>query len=592
MKKAGFSAEKAGAVEVAAGSNGQIMPPVMGAAAFLMAEYTGIPYAQIIKHAFIPALLAYFSLFYIVHLEALKLGMEGAKRPPSALSGKIIRAALLISSSIIVICLVYYLLAWIPKAFGAYSFLAFGAFLIIGYAVLLIVSVKFPELPQGDSDLLLEYHEVTPVLMSGLYFLLPTAVLVWGLMIMEMSPGLAAYRACLLMIFIMLTQRPFAAFVKKESVSAAFKDSVARLLTSLVNGAKNMVPIGLATATAGVIVGTISLTGVGQVLANLVEVVSGGYLPAILIMTAILAIILGMGLPTTANYIIVSTLLANVIYTCSAAHGLAIPILAVHLFCLYFGVMADATPPVALAAFAASGISGGDPFRTGVQGVVYELRTAILPFVFLFNQEILLFNIQNPFHFLWVLLTSALACMAFASVTQRYMFVKTRWWEIVLLLAAVVSLFRPDILQDKVYPPYTEAPPEKVISSIEKLPPGVDMRLHLLTELETGDFKEQIVVLPSSGDDLEAKLLSAGIELSFRDDKLMIDNVAINSPLEKLGINMFDPTEVLGLELPNSRPDKWLFGVPGLFFLLVVFLTQTRRKRRKAALNKAGEASS
>jgi hypothetical protein len=299
-------------------------------------------------------------------------------------------------------------------------------------------------------------------------------------------------------------------------------------------------------------------------------------------MTAILAIILGMGLPTTANYIIVSTLLANVIYTCSAAHGLAIPILAVHLFCLYFGVMADATPPVALAAFAASGISGGDPLRTGVQGFIYELRTAILPFVFLFNQEILLFNIQNPFHFLWVLITSALACAAFASVTQRYMFVKTRWWEIILLIAAVISLFRPDMLQDKAYPPYTEAPPPMVLSSIEKLPPGADMRLHLRTELESGAFKEQIVVLPLEGDNLAAKLRSAGIELAFQGEKLMIDNVAINSPLEKLGINMFDPTEVLGVELPNSRPDKWLFGIPGLFFLLVVLFTQMRRKRKGA----------
>jgi TRAP transporter 4TM/12TM fusion protein len=582
MKKVGFSAEKAGAVEVAAGSNGQIMPPVMGAAAFLMAEYTGIPYAQIIKHAFIPALLAYFSLFYIVHLEALKLGMEGAQRPPSSISGRILRAALLLSSSIVIICLVYYLLAWIPKVFGDYSFLAFGAFLIIGYAILLAVSVKFPELPQGDTDLLLEYHEVTPVLMSGLYFLLPTAVLVWGLMVMEMSPGLAAYYACLLMIFIMLTQRPFSAFVKKLSVKDAFKESVSRLLSSLVNGAKNMVAIGLATATAGIIVGTISLTGIGQVLANLVEVISGGYLPAILIMTAILAIILGMGLPTTANYIIVSTLLANVIYTCSAAHGLAIPILAVHLFCLYFGVMADATPPVALAAFAASGISGGDPFRTGVQGFIYELRTAVLPFVFLFNQEILLFNIQSVPHFLWVLLTSALACMAFASVTQRHMFIKTRWWEIILLLFAVISLFRPDIVQDRIYPPYTEAPPKRVMAAIERLPQGSDMRLHLITELETGALKEQIVVLPAEGDSLDARLKSAGIELAFQNGKLMIDNVAINSPLEKLGINMFDPTEVLGIELPNSRPDKWLFSIPGLFVLIVVVFTQLRRKRKGA----------
>ena len=147
----------------------------------------------------------------------------------------------------------------------------------------------------------------------------------------------------------------------------------------------------------------------------MVEAVSGGYLPLILIMTAMLSLILGMGLPTTANYIIVSTLLAPVIYNLSAASGLAVPLLAVHLFCLYFGVMADATPPVALAAFAASGISGGDPFKTGLQGFFYEMRTAILPFVFLYNPEILLINIRSIPHLLWVILTAVLACICFAS---------------------------------------------------------------------------------------------------------------------------------------------------------------------------------
>ena len=310
-------------------------------------------------------------------------------------------------------------------------------------------------------------HEVTPVLFSGLYYLLPTATLVWGLMVMEMSPGLAAYYACLLMVLIILTKRPFIAWRAGLPVREAFQNSASRLLLSLVNGSKNMVGIGLATATAGIVVGTVSLTCVGQVLAALVEIISGGNLPAVLALTAVLAIILGMGLPTTANYIIVSTLLAPVIYNLSAAYGLGIPLLAVHLFCLYFGVMADATPPVALAAFAASGISGGNPFKTGVKGFVYELRTAVLPFVFLYNQEILLFNIQSAWHFIWVLTTSMLACMAFASATQRHFFVRNRVWETLLLLAAMGFLFRPDIPRDILYRPYDELPPAEVMRGIE-----------------------------------------------------------------------------------------------------------------------------
>ncbi|MDR1870398.1 MAG: TRAP transporter permease [Deltaproteobacteria bacterium] len=583
MKKVGFSAEKAGAVEVAASSNGQIMPPVMGAAALLMAEYTNIPYSQLIKHAFIPALLAYLSLLYIVHLEACKLGMEGVERPHSPWFGRIIRFGLILSSSLLILGGLYYLLAWIPTVFGKWSFIVFGLILITGYVILLYASLKYPELPEGDLEALTKFESATPVIFSGLYFLMPTATLVWGLMVMEMSPGLAAYYGCLLMIFILLTQKPFLAWRKGLPIMPTFKMGLSRLLSSLVNGSKNMVGIGLATATAGIMVGTVSLTGVGQVLAMLVETISGGFLPAVLVMTAMLAILLGMGLPTTANYIIVSTLLSPVIYNLSAAHGLGIPILAIHLFCLYFGVMADATPPVALAAFAASGISGGNPFKTGVQGFIYELRTAVLPFVFIYNQEILLLNIQNAFHFVWVLLTSLLACLAFASATQRYMLIKTRWYEVIFLLLAMAFLFRPDIAQNRLYKAFIELPPSQIEETVENLPPEQNIRLRVLTRFQSGRVKEQVVVLPVQGQTAAERLAAAGVYLAWEGDKLSLDDVAYNSPLEKLGVNMDDPTEVLGIEIPNlNRPAKWLFNFPGLIFLGIVYLSQRARRKKLA----------
>jgi TRAP transporter 4TM/12TM fusion protein len=585
MKKVGFTAEKAGAVEVAASSNGQIMPPVMGAAALLMAEYTNIPYSQLIKHAFVPAILAYLSLLYIVHLEACKMGMEGAVRARSPMVPKILRFGLVVSSFLILAGVLYYLMAWVPTVFGGWSWLVFGVILVAGYAALLVGSLRYPELPEGDIEALMRIESTTPVLFSGLYFLMPTATLVWGLMIMEMSPGLAAYYGCLFMILILVTQRPFVAWRKGQPVMPQFKLGVSRLLSSLVNGSKNMVGIGVATATAGIMVGTVSLTGVGQVLATLVEIISGGYLPAVLVMTAMLAILLGMGLPTTANYIIVSTLLAPVIYNISAAHGLGIPMLAVHMFCLYFGVMADATPPVALAAFAASGISGGDPFKTGVQGFVYELRTAVLPFVFIYNQEILLLNLMNGWHFAWVFGTSLLACLAFASVTQRWMLVKTSWWEIILLAAAVVLLFRPDIPLNRLFKAHHELPPSEVERVVEAVEPGGSIRLRLLTNFRSGRVVDQVVVLPFTGTTAEERLLSAGLFLAQDDDgRLMVDDVAYNSPLEKLGINMDDPTEVLGVEVPNlDRPAKWLFNIPGLVLLGLAVLSQLLRRKRQAA---------
>lgn len=581
MKKVGFSAEKAGAVEVAAGSNGQIMPPVMGAAAFLMAEYIGLPYAQLIKHAFVPAILAYSSLLYIVHIEACKMGMEGLPRPHRPLSASLIRWGLSISGLLVIMGGLYYLTAWIPAVFKAYAWIAFSLLLLVGYLGMLILSLKVPELPEDCSDSLMNLPAAAPILCSGLYYLLPIAVLVWGLMVMEMSPGLAAYYACLCMAFIILTQHPFTAWMRKQAVKPAFKDSFHRLFDSLGAGGRNMVGIGLATASAGIVVGAVSLTGLGQVLALVVEDVSGGYLPAVLVMTAMLAIILGMGLPTTANYIIVSSLLAPVITTLSAGYGLHIPPLAVHMFCLYFGVMADATPPVALAAFAASGISGGDPFKTGVQGFIYELRTAVLPFVFIYNQEIILLNIKNAFHFLWVFVTAALACMAFASFTQRYMFTRARWWEMVLLLAATIFLFRPDIPQDMMFPPYRELPPTQVMETVAKLEPDQNMRLHLVTSFEDGRIKDQVVVLSVKGETAEERLESAGAVLAWEGDKLMLDDVMFASPLEKLGVNMDDPTEVLGIEEVNVRPDKWMFSSPGLLLLGLVVATQIKRRRRE-----------
>jgi hypothetical protein len=375
------------------------------------------------------------------------------------------------------------------------------------------------------------------------------------------------------------------AWRKKQPILPAFKSGVSRLMSSFVSGAKNMIGIGLATASAGIVVGTVSLTGVGLVLASMVEYISGGFLPVALVLTAMLSIVLGMGLPTTANYIIVSTLLAPVIYNISAAYGLGVPLLAVHMFCLYFGVMADATPPVALAAFAASGISGGNPFKTGVQGFIYELRTAVLPFVFLYNQEILLLNIKNGFHLLWIIITSLLACFAFACATHRFFLVKARWWEVILLLGSMVFLFRPDIPQNALYPPFHERPPSRIMESVEELRPDDFIRLHLLTTFRSGRVVDQVVVLPNVGSTPQQRLTQAGVFLGWEDDVLMLSNVGFSSRLEKLGVNMENPTEVLGIELPNrDRPEKWLFSIPGVFLLLIVVLAQLRRRGRSKIL--------
>lgn len=579
MKKVGFSAEKAGAVEVAAGSNGQIMPPVMGAAAFLMVEYIDMPYSQLIKHAFIPALLAYGSLLYIVHLEACKLNMQGLPRTGS-LHMRLAGWGMTVAALVVIMGAVYYLSSWVPKVFPNTAGLIFVLLLAAGYIGLILISLRYPEIPQDSADDLMTLPAVQPILLSGLHFLLPIAALVWCLMILEMSPGLAAYYACMFMAFILLTHRPLVALLRGRPLKPAFAFGLSRLLSSLIGGAKNMVGIGLATASAGIIVGAVSLTGVGQVLASVVETLSMGSLPLVLIMTAMLSLILGMGLPTTANYIIVSTLLAPVIYNLSAAHGLALPLVAVHLFCLYFGVMADATPPVALAAFAASGISGGDPFKTGVQGFFYEIRTAVLPFVFLYNPEILLINIKSIPHLLWVLITSVLACMAFACATQRYMFTRARWWEVTVLLLAMIFLFRPDIPQDLLFPPYETLGPGKVEETAGRLEPGSAMRLVVRTDTGS-EIKERVIALPVAEGTAEERLEKAGLVLGWEKGSLVVEDIGINSRAEKVGLDIADTNTILGVQVPNQRPAKWMFSSPGLLLLGIVVLTQRRRKRHE-----------
>ncbi|MGE0611568.1 MAG: TRAP transporter permease, partial [Hyphomicrobiales bacterium] len=397
MKRVGFSAEKAGAVEVASSVNGQIMPPVMGAAAFLMVEYVGIPYFDVVKHAFLPATISYIALVYIVHLEAMKLGMEGL--PRAVMPKPWVQRLMGLLIGIIAVCVlsfaVYYGIGWIRPVFGPAASWIITALLIAVYVGLIAYGARYPELKMEDpNEPVLKLPEPGPTIKSGLHFLLPVVVLIWALMVERLSPGLSAFWASAFMIFILVTQRPlFAYFRNQHNYNEAFRRGLQDLLEGLVSGARNMIGIAIATATAGIIVGTVSQTGVGSALAEVVEVLSGGNILAILFLTAILSLILGMGLPTTANYIVVSALLAPVIVTLGTQNGLIVPLIAVHMFVFYFGIMADVTPPVGLASFAAAAVSGGDPMRTGVVAFLYSLRTAALPFLFIYNHHLLLIDV-------------------------------------------------------------------------------------------------------------------------------------------------------------------------------------------------------
>ncbi|MBN7117677.1 C4-dicarboxylate ABC transporter [Pseudomonas oleovorans] len=585
MKRTGFSSEKAGAVEVASSVNGQIMPPVMGAAAFLMVEYIGMPYVEIIKHAFLPAAISYIALLYIVHLEALKLGLQpiGSAQPKPwlrRLTGFAFGAALISGLSLAV----YYGLGWLKPALGDYALPGIGALLAVVYLGLLKIAASVPVLPPEDPHAPLEeLPQTRAVLLSGLHFLLPVVVLVWCLMIERLSPGLSAFWGSVMLVIILLTQRPLLSWMRRDGSHdhGTFIDGVIDLREGLIAGARNMIGIGIATAAAGIIVGAVSQTGVGLVLADLVELLSMGNLLLMLILVAVFSLILGMGLPTTANYIVVSSLLAPVVVALGQQNGLIVPLIAVHLFVFYFGIMADVTPPVGLASFAAAAVSKGDPIKTGIVAFFYSLRTAALPFLFIFNTDLLLIDVDF-WHGVIIFIVATIAMLIFAAGTQGFFLVRSRWYESVLLLLVAFTLFRPGFWMDMLHDPYQEVPPAELAQALDGVEDGSSLRLRILGENAVGDPREFTVLLPvPDGASGEERLQKLGLALYEEGDKVLVDNVTFGSLAADAGLE-FDQ-QILNVRAPTDRWMKELMWIPGFLLFGLVVLLQRRRKLAQTA---------
>jgi len=584
MKKVGFAPEKAGAVEVACSTNGQLMPPVMGAAAFLMVEYVGITYIEVIKHAFLPAIISYIALVYIVHLEACKLDLKRMEKlvTTKTMSQKLLSAVLSFLFVVILAGVTYYGLGWIKTVAGDATIYVVCILLAASYLFLLHHACKVPELEASTE--ITELPPLGPTAQAGYYFLLPIVVLMWCLVVERLSPALSAFWATVLLMFIVITQRPLKGIFRKMkgdefTFILGFKD----LINGMVSGARNMIGIGVATSAAGIVVGTVTLTGIGLVMTEFVEFISGGNLMLILLFTAIISLILGMGLPTTANYIVVSTLMAPVIVDLGAQNGLIVPLIAVHLFVFYFGILADDTPPVGLAAFAAAGISGGDPIRTGIQGFTYDIRTAVLPFMFIFNTQLLIIGVANWAHLVIVVVAAIIAMLAFAAGTQGYFLTKSRIWETVALLLVAFTLFRPGFWWDMAFPPLTQEPAAKLEPMVEKMEPGAQLRIMFKGEKMDGTEFTKTVMLPVGDEATGVERLTAiGLETRNEDGKILIDNIVFSSAAEKAGMD-FDQ-EILNIQIPAKRLPKQLMFIPALvLYALVWFLQRGRKKRLETA---------
>ncbi len=488
MKKTGFSKEKAGAIEVSSSVNGQIMPPVMGAAAFVMASFIGVTYFEIVKHAFLPAIISYIALFYISHLEALKLNLKG----------------------------------------------------------------------MDDADV----PHLKKTFLSGVHFLIPIFVLIYTLVYLRFTASYSIFYATISLVLVNLINL----LIKNEFKKDALKEWFNQTIVGFEKGALNMVAVGIAIATAGIIVGAVGSTGLSTNLIIVIESIAKDNVTILLFLTIILCLLLGMGLPTTANYVVVASLMATVLVDVGNASGFIFPLIAVHLFVFYFGLMADVTPPVGLASYAAAGISGGDPLRTGVQAFWYSLRTGILPIVFLFNHELLLIGIENIWHGLIVIITSLIGILVFTSATQGWFFNKLKWYEIIIFLVISISLLSPDFALNKFYPKYNYEDITK-INSI-KLDSTKEIQIKITRPSLYGERYKLFVISKNTFED-KFTLEDYGITLLKQNDKVVVDNLKWNGQAKRNGFEMGDYISEFKIE-NSDRPSKNIV-YPIAILLLVVF---------------------
>ncbi len=589
MKRIGFPAEKAGAVEVASSTNGQLTPPVMGAAAFLMVEYVNIPYIDVVKHAFLPAVISYIALLYIVHLESLKMGLKGLEKPGRKI-GVLMIMILFLSGFIVLGALAFLMigLRTILDPVMGESVYAAVAVIAVLYVFLVGVAARYPELEMDkDEDGPPVAPRLTPTLISGLYFSIPIFILVWNLMVRtdtleRLSPALSAFWATIFMIIIGLTHRPLKAMFRGQGVAAETVQGWKDFVQGLILGARNMIGIGVATGAAGIIVGTISLTGAHQVIGQVIETISGGNLIILLVLVAVLSLILGMGLPTTANYIVVSSLMAPVIVSVGAQAGLIVPLIAVHMFVFYFGILADDTPPVGLAAYAAAAISRGDPIKTGIQGFGYDIRTALLPFLFIFNTDLLLIDVTLP-HAVLVFFIALIAMLLFAAATQGYFIAKSRWWESALLLVICFMLFRPGFFLDQISEKYASASGPAAITLMEGAAQGQEVRLTVTgPDFDTGKMRPTTVVVPAIPGDAMTALSDQGLTVMEEGGALLLEEPFPGTPhFETLGTEYDyygdNPVTITQVQVENDRMPKELFFIPALILLAGVVMIQRPR---------------
>ncbi|MCQ2414359.1 MAG: TRAP transporter fused permease subunit, partial [Clostridia bacterium] len=419
MKKVGYKPEFAAAVEASASTGGQIMPPIMGAAAFLMAEMTGIPYATIAIAAILPAILYFAGIFIMVHLEAKKRGLEGLPKDaiPNFFKLLIANGYLLLPVVVLVICMNYY-----------------TAGMSACYAILcaLLVNLFNPAAFKKEN------RSADAILRSVLLPLIPIAVL-GSYYILKNFGVLQTNWHGKFVFFAIVVAFACSFFTKGATLTPKL------MLDALEGGVSNSIGVCIACAIAGVISGVVTLTALGTTLLGTIVPLAKKNTILALFLTMLACIVLGMGVPTTANYIIMATTISPILIQ------MGIPLLAAHLFVFYFGIVADITPPVALAAYAGSAIADSNPLKTGITATRLAITAFIIPYIFALSPELLLvcegFE-ATLFKTLQIVLTSLIGCVSISAALENFLLHKNKIWETILFAAGGLMMVIPDLTTD------------------------------------------------------------------------------------------------------------------------------------------------
>ncbi|GAT77573.1 TRAP transporter, 4TM/12TM fusion protein [Ehrlichia ruminantium] len=600
MKKMGLSAEKAAAIEVSAGVNGQVMPPVMGAAAFLMSEFLSIPYATIVKYAFVPAVMVYITLLYIVHLEACKLDMRPVIDLTKARSIYLSLLRFFISvSCIVILSSAVYVLIEGMDIYGIYIpgikdiFLDKSIYCVSLILIGLYVGVLFYQ-SRGERFRTNDNQEdkcpsLSETFKYGIHYFIPIFILIWCLIVEKLSSALSCFWTNLFLIFMLLTRDTiYALFIKKTSgILSVFFGSVKQIYEAMVMASKNMIAIAIATGAAGIIVGIVSLTGFGLSISGMLDSIASGSLFITLLVTAIICIVLGMGMPATGCYIIVSTLMAPILTSVIHKSGMYVPQIAIHLFVFYFGIMADVTPPVGIASYAAAAIAKGNAFKTGVQSFLYNIRTMIVPFLFIYNTELILYDITNIWDNIIVICVSLVGILSISAAMQGYFIRRNKLYESIMLLIVGIMFIMQNYITNLIVSPYDDI----IFSELDRtliVSKNSSIKITVQRKDDTSNVTRKDVIIPLKDKVDTAEYQSTMLNLLRKNLGIIVDNVQISS--NRLGVvdiaswssvepsDMDNTYDIVGLALSVKKYYHVIcIYLIAIVLLLVVIFLQTRR---------------